>query len=93
MIKLPTSDLEKQEVLKEIAKNFKKDKDYSSSEVTSILESLEVEDPVLFRRELANFGYLKQDPYKNKYIVEKYELSKEELEKIKERYDEMGMLK
>lgn len=86
MIKLPTNDLEKQEILKETIKSFKKDVEYYSSDVIKILEKLGVEDSVLIRRELANFGYFKQDPYRNKYVVEKYELSEDELDKIKERF-------
>ena len=83
MITLPRDDLEKQEILQKIAKKFEKDKEYSESEVNEIIKSFDVDDYTLIRRELVNFGYFGKDSYRSVYWIKKFELSKEEKEKIK----------
>jgi len=83
MIKLPRDDLEKQKILQRIAKNFETNKEYSEEEVNKIIKSFDVEDYILFRRELVNFNYLGKDSYKGIYWLKKNTLSSEELEKIK----------
>jgi|APSaa5957512576_1039674.scaffolds.fasta_scaffold119175_2 hypothetical protein len=90
---LPKNDIEKQKLLVEAISKFAKDKEYSSSEINEILQTLETEDPILFRRELVNFGYLFLDPYKNKYRVMKYSPTKADLIKIEERENKMGRFK
>lgn len=82
MITLPRDDLAKQKILTKIAQKFEKDKEYDESEVNEIIKSFEVDDYVLFRRELVNFNYLGKDSYRGVYWVKKQELSKEELDKI-----------
>lgn len=82
MITLPKDDLEKQKILTKIAQKFEKEKEYDEQEVNKIIKSLDVDDYVLFRRELVNFNYLGKDSYRSIYWVKKYELSKEELQKI-----------
>lgn len=82
MITLPRDDLEKQNILTTIAKKFEKDKEYDESEINDIIKSFDVDDYVLFRRELVNFNYLGKDSYRGVYWVKKHELSKEELDKI-----------
>lgn len=84
MLKLPRDDSEKQEILSKIAKKFEKDVNYSEQEVNEIIKSFEVDDVVLFRRELVNFNYLGKDSYKNIYWLKKNELSREDLDKIKD---------
>ena len=83
MISLPKDDLEKQEILKRIVAKFEKEKKYSEEEVNEIIKSFNVDDHVIFRRELVNFNYLGKDSYKGKYWLKKKELSKTELDKIK----------
>jgi hypothetical protein len=82
---LPRDDLKKQEVLSKIAEKFEFDKIYNEQEVNEIIKSFNVEDHVLFRRELVNFNYFGRDPYKATYWLKKKSLNEEELEKIKER--------
>ena len=82
MVTLPRDDLEKQKILTKIAQKFAKDKEYDESEVNEIIKSFDVDDHVLFRRELVNFNYLGKDSYRGVYWVKKHELSKEELDKI-----------
>lgn len=82
MITLPRDDLEKQKSLSKIAQVFKKDKEYTESEVNELIQSFEVEDYVLFRRELVNFNYLGKDSYRAVYWVKTYELNKDELARI-----------
>ena len=89
MITLPRDDLKKQEILNKIAKKFKKDKEYPEQEVNEIIKSFDVDDYVLFRRELVNFNYLGKDSYKGIYWLKKDSLSDEELEKIKSNQDRM----
>ena len=85
MIILPKDDLRKQEILKKIAKKFKENKEYTESEINEIIKSFDVDDYVLFRRELVNFNYLSKDTLKGVYWIKKYHLSKEELDKINKR--------
>ena len=82
MITLPRDDLEKQKILTKIAQKFEKEKEYDESDVNEIIKSFDVDDYVLFRRELVNFNYLGKDSYRGVYWVKKHELSKEELDKI-----------
>ena len=82
MITLPRDDLEKQKILTKVAQKFEKEKEYDESEVNDIIKSFDVDDYVLFRRELVNFNYLGKDSYRGVYWVKKHELSKEELDKI-----------
>ena len=82
MISLPRNDLEKQEILQKIATKFEGSKEYSEEEVNQIIQSFEVDDYVLFRRELVNFNYLGKDSYKGIYFLKKKLLSKEDLSKI-----------
>jgi len=89
MITLPRDDLKKQEILQKIAKKFEKDKKYTEQEVNEIIKSFDVDDYVLFRRELVNFNYLGKDSYKGIYWLKKDTLSKEELEKIKSTQESM----
>ena len=83
---LPRNDLKKQEILEKISLKFVMDKKYLENEVNEIIKSFDVDDHVLVRRELINFGYLYRDPYKGEYWIKKYKLTKDELEKIKSRY-------
>jgi len=89
MITLPRDDLKKQEILQKIAKKFKNDKEYPEQEVNEIIKSFDVDDYVLFRRELVNFNYLGKDSYKGIYWLKKDSLSDEELGKIKSNQDRM----
>ena len=89
MIILPRNDLKKQEILSKIAKKFVKDKKYPEQEVNEIIKSFDVEDYVLFRRELVNFNYLGKDSYKSIYWLKKDTLSDEELSKIKSNQEKM----
>ena len=82
MITLPRDDLEKQKILTKIAQKFENDKEYDESEVNEVIKSFNVDDYVLFRRELVNFNYFGKDSYRGVYWVKKHELSKEELDKI-----------
>lgn len=83
MLTLPRDDLEKQEALKKIIGKFEEGKQYSEEEVNQIIKSFDVDDHVMIRRELVNFGYLGKDSYEGTYWLRKRELSKEELGKIK----------
>ena len=82
MITLPRDDLEKQQILAHIAKTFEKEKEYQESEVNDVIKSFDVDDYVLFRRELVNFNYLGKDSYRAVYWVKTYELTNEELDNI-----------
>ena len=90
MITLPRDDLKKQEILQKIAKKFEKDKEYPEQKVNEIIKSFDVDDYVLFRRELVNFNYLGKDSYKGIYWLKKDTLSDEELDKIKSNQDKMS---
>lgn len=83
MITLPRDDLKKQEILQKIAKKFEKDKEYPEQEVNEIIKSFDVDDYVLFRRELVNFNYLGKDSYKGIYWLKTKTLSEDQLNKIK----------
>jgi len=67
MITLPKDDLKKQEILQKIAKKFEKNKEYTEQEVNEIIKSFDIDDYVLFRRELVNFNYLGKDSYRGIY--------------------------
>ncbi len=92
MIRLPRDDLKKQEYLQPIAAKFEKDKIYPEPEVNDIIKFFDVDDHVLFRRELCNFGYLNRDPYKGTYWLKKSKLSQEELEKIGSRQNKIKQM-
>jgi hypothetical protein len=83
MITLPRDDFLKQKVLSEIAQKFEKNKIYEESEVNEIIKSFDVDDYVLFRRELVNFGYLGKDSYKGTYWLIKSILTTEDKKKLK----------
>ncbi len=83
MITLPRDDLKKQEILQKIAKKFEKDKECPEQEVNEIIKSFDVDDYVLFRRELVNFNYLGKDSHKGIYWLKTKTLSKDQLNKIK----------
>ena len=83
MLSLPKDDLDKQKVLEKVMKKFDDKRTYNSSEVSKILRSFDVDDFVLFRRELVNFGYLSKDSYRDSFTVIKKSLSREDLENIK----------
>ena len=82
MISLPRDDLKKQDFLTKIACKFEKNKEYTEQEVNEIIKSFDVDDYVLFRRELVNFNYFGKDSYRGVYWVKKQKLSEEELKKI-----------
>jgi hypothetical protein len=82
MIILPRDDLEKQPVLSKVAQSFEKDRLYTEQEVSDLIKSLDVDDYVLFRRELVNFNYFGKDSYKGIYWIKTHELSEEALQKI-----------
>ena len=82
MITLPKDDIKKQDILQKIAQRFQKDKKYSEKETDAIIKSFDVDDHVLFRRELVNFGYLSKDSYKGQYWIKKVILSREEMDNI-----------
>ena len=67
-----------------IANEFEPDREYSEPEVNDIINSFEVEDYALVRRELVNFNYLAKDSYKGIYTLKTKQLSDEQLEKIKQ---------
>ena len=85
MLTLPRDDLKKQEILTKIVVKFEKEKKYNETEVNEVIKSFDVDDHVLIRRELINFGYMQRDPYKGIYWVITYELTREQLQKIEER--------
>ncbi|MBT3814064.1 DUF2087 domain-containing protein [Candidatus Woesearchaeota archaeon] len=92
MISLPKDDLKKQEILEKIAQEFIKNQIYNEIKVNEIINSFDVDDHVMIRRELINFGYLQRDPYKGTYWLIKKKLSSEELAKIgknKKKIEEM----
>lgn len=82
MITLPRNDVKKQEFLQKIAQEFAKDKEYTEEEVNQIIKSFDVDDYVMFRRELVNFNYLGKDSYKGIYWLKTSELSQEQLDRI-----------
>lgn len=92
MIILPRDDLKKQEILREIAKKFKKDAEYNEIEVNEIIKSFDVDDHVLVRRELVNFNYLGKDSYKGIYWLKKDTLTNDELQKIKSNQDKINKI-
>ena len=90
MISLPKDDLKKQEILEDIAQKFEKEKTYNEMEVNEIINSFDVDDHVMIRRELINFGYLQRDPYKGTYWLIKSKLSEDELAKIGKNQKKIG---
>jgi len=92
MLVLPKNDLAKQEILKKIANRFSFDKKYSEEEVNELIKSFDVDDFILFRRELINFGYLQRNSYEGKYWLKKKELSKKELDQINRNQREIKKL-
>jgi len=82
MITLPRDDLNKQEILQKIAKKFKKDREYPEQEVNEMIKSFDVDDHVLFRRELVNFNYLGKDSHKGIYWLKSSRLNQDQIEKI-----------
>ncbi|MBU0457731.1 MAG: DUF2087 domain-containing protein [Nanoarchaeota archaeon] len=92
MITLPRDDLKKQEILQKIMQKFQKDKIYDEKEVNDIIKSFDVDDHVLFRRELINFGYMQRDPYKGTYWLIKEKLSEEELNDIGSRQKKISKM-
>ncbi|MBS3143789.1 DUF2087 domain-containing protein [Candidatus Woesearchaeota archaeon] len=82
MITLPKDDLKKQEILGRIAMKFERGKEYTEQKVNEIIKSFNIDDYVLFRRELVNFNYLGKDSYKSVYWLKKSALSDEELARI-----------
>jgi len=89
MIVLPRSDVLKQEILQKIAEKFEKDKEYTEQQVNEIVDSFDVDDRTLVRRELVNFNYLGRDSGKGIYWLKKSALSKEDLAKIKANQERM----
>jgi hypothetical protein len=89
MISLPRNDLEKQKILTKIASKFEPGKTYPEQEVNNIIHSFDVDDHVLFRRELVNFNYLGKDSAKGEYWLKKKELTKEELARIGKNQQQM----
>ena len=90
MITLPRDDLVKQKILSEVAQKFEKGRIYEENEVNEIIKSCDVDDHVLFRRELVNFGYLGKDSYKGTYWLIKSVLSTEDMDKLKKMLRRMG---
>lgn len=82
MIILPRDDVKKQEVLQIVVEKFEEGKNYFEEEVNNIIKACDVDDYVLFRRELVNFNYLGKDSYKGIYWVKKYSLSDKDLDNI-----------
>jgi len=82
---LPRDDVEKQGILSIIARKFDEGRQYKEEEVNSLIQTFDIEDYALYRRELVNFGYLGKDSYAGTYWLKKRELSEEELDKIRER--------
>ena len=82
MLILPKNDLLKQEVLEKVIIKFEKGRKYKDNEVKEIILSCDVEDYVLFRRELINFGYMGRDMGGNEYWVIKHKLSDDDLKRI-----------
>ena len=85
MLDLPKDDVEKQSILTIIARKFDSGRQYGEEEVNNLIQTFEVEDFALFRRELVNFGYLGKDSHAGTYWLIKNELSEEELDKIRNR--------
>ena len=82
MIILPRSDLEKQKILQKIAAAFEENRNYSEEEVNKIIQSFDVDDYVLFRRELVNFNYLGKDTGKGIYWLKQKKLDNAKIKAI-----------
>jgi len=83
MHRLPSDDVEKQEILEKVISLFEEGKEYTEEEVYKKIKDFKVEDYVLVARELVNFGYFGKDSYKSIFWVKKNKLSEEELETIR----------
>lgn len=93
MITLPRSDLEKQKILQKIAAAFEENKNYSEEEVNKTIQSFDVDDFVLFRRELVNFNYLGKDTGKGIYWLKQKKLDSTKIKAIQnnqERIEKAG---
>ncbi len=93
MITLPRSDLEKQKILQKIAAAFEENRNYSEEEVNKVIQSFNVDDFVLFRRELVNFNYLGKDTGKGIYWIKQKKLDDKKIKAIKnnqERIEKSG---
>ncbi|MFC7073074.1 DUF2087 domain-containing protein [Halovenus rubra] len=75
--RLPRNDALKQIILERLAEKFERGDTYQKNEVTETLES-HFDDPVLVRRELVNFGYLRYDNTQNTYRLHKTKLSEQD---------------
>ncbi|MFT4302948.1 MAG: DUF2087 domain-containing protein [Candidatus Woesearchaeota archaeon] len=82
MLILPRDDIKKVEILKKVIIKFKKNKNYSEEEVSDLIKTCNVDDYVLFRRELVNFNFLGKDSYKGIYWVKRFSLTNEDLTKV-----------
>ena len=82
MIALPRSDLEKQKILQKIAEKFEANRNYSEEEVNKVIQSFDVDDFVLFRRELVNFNYLGKDTGKGIYWLKQKKLDNAKIKAI-----------
>jgi len=89
MIVLPKDDMKKQDVLSRIASRFKEARNYSEDEVSEIINSSDVDDYALVRRELVNFNYLGKDTAKGIYWLKKKKLSEDDLLKIRKNQERM----
>ena len=93
MIILPRSDLEKQKILQKIAAAFEENRNYSEEEVNNLIQSFDVDDYVLFRRELVNFNYLGKDTGKGIYWLKQKKLDNAKIKAIQnnqERIEKAG---
>lgn len=85
MLTLPRDDLEKVTILEQVAVKFEFDKNYPEDEVNEIIKSCDVDDYVLFRRELLNFGFFGKNSYEGYYWVKAHKLSEEQMSAIANR--------
>ncbi|MFH0978730.1 MAG: DUF2087 domain-containing protein [Candidatus Woesearchaeota archaeon] len=90
MITLPKDDLKKQEILQKIINKFQEDTEYSEQEVNDVINSFEVEDYALIRRELVNFGYLAKNSYQGVYWVLTKNKTAEKLKKIRQNQERIN---
>ncbi len=66
-----------------IAQKFEMSKEYSEQAVNDIINTFDVDDHTLIRRELVNFNYLGKDTAKGIYWLKNKILTQDKLEKIK----------
>jgi hypothetical protein len=81
---LPKDDLKKQPILEEVMNYFEEGEEFNEVLLNDILKNMDLDDYVMFRRELVNFGYLERDAHKGLYWVRKKKLSEDDLKKIAE---------